>query len=119
MPPARRASPHLQPFPNVWQPMPETVNQIPEVRSGLSLGRIGPQHEGKVLARLRRLPMQEEICQQRLNPWRAGSRQWSVADTDSKPAEQHDSKRPQIRRSGVEGWRLRRDGRRRSVVPPH
>jgi hypothetical protein len=102
----------------VWQPVLETVNQIPQVRSGLSLGRIGPQHEGNVLARLRRPAMQEEICQKRLNPWRAESRQWSVADADSKPAEQHGSKRPQVRRSGVEGWRLRREGRRRSLVPP-
>jgi hypothetical protein len=67
----------------------ETVNQVPQVSSGLSLVRLGREDEGNVLPRLGRLAVQEEICKKRLNPWRAARGQGCVAHADTEAAQQY------------------------------
>jgi hypothetical protein len=48
--------------------MAEIVEHVAHVGPGLSLGRVRPQQKGEMLARLRCVPVEQEIDEERLRP---------------------------------------------------
>ena len=52
------------------QAVAQRVEELPQVGVRLGLGGVGPEEEGKLLARLRGVAMQEQIGEQRLQTCR-------------------------------------------------
>jgi hypothetical protein len=69
-PPPQRPLGHLQEPVRVGQRAPELVEHVAQVRAGLRLGRVGPQQERQPLPRLRRVPVEHQVGEQRPGPRR-------------------------------------------------
>jgi hypothetical protein len=64
--PLQRARRHLEVAVGVRERVPQGVQDVAQVRAGLRLARIRPEHERQVLALDRRSAMQQEVGEQRL-----------------------------------------------------
>jgi hypothetical protein len=64
--PLKRPRPDVDQAVGFGQRTPEVVEHLAEVRLGLALRRIGPEHEGQALTRLRRVAVEQHVREQRL-----------------------------------------------------
>jgi hypothetical protein len=69
------------------------VQDVAEVRSRLRLGRLRPERERQVLALLRCVSMQEQICQKRLGAGGVERLQPLLAEAQIDPAQETDAQR--------------------------
>ena len=74
----------------IRQGVPQLVEDLPEVVAGLRLARVRPEDEGQVLSQLRRVPVQEEVREQGVEPRRADAGHRLVAMRQAEPAEETD-----------------------------
>ena len=74
VPPPERPLGHLQEPVGVGQGAPQVVQQVAQVGPRLGLAGVGPEQEGQALARLGRLPVEQQVGEQRLGPGRAQRR---------------------------------------------
>jgi hypothetical protein len=70
---------------------PQDVEQVAQVGPGLGLAGVGPEQEGQALARLGRLPVEQQVGEQRLGPGRAERRQRGIAEAEVELAEEPDA----------------------------
>ena len=67
------------------QRVAQLVENLPEVVARLCLARVRPEGEGQVLAKLRRVAVEEQVAEERVQPWRmdGGHRLVSVHEAES------------------------------------
>jgi hypothetical protein len=75
------------------------VEQVAEIRPRLRLGRVGPKEVREVLPRLRRIPVEEEVGEQRLDARGLERQQRGLAVPQIEGTEQPNAER----------WRLHDD----------
>jgi hypothetical protein len=103
-PPLQRARRDVEKAIRIGQGATQGVEQVAEIRARLRLGRIGPEQKGETLARLRRVPMEEEVGEQRFGARRLEGRQRPIALPQVEGAEEPNPER----------WRPHGDAPRRS-----
>jgi hypothetical protein len=91
--PPQRPLGHLEEAVGVREGAAEIVEHVTQVRPRLPLGRVGPQQERQPLPRLRRVPVQQEVGEQRLRPRRLQWRRPGLALPQVELAEQADAQR--------------------------
>lgn len=92
------------------------MEDVAQVRPRLRLGRIGPEEEGETLPGLCRLPVEEEVGEQRLCPGRLEPWQRRLAGPKVEFAEESDLERRRVPGPSV-GERDLRGRRRRANIP--
>jgi hypothetical protein len=93
LPPPERPRGHLQEPVGTGQGAPQDVQQMAQVGPRLGLARVGPEQVGQALARLRRIPVEQQIGEQRLGPGRAERRHRGLALAEVELAEDPDAQR--------------------------
>jgi hypothetical protein len=68
--------------------MPQRVQEVTEVRPRLWLGRIRPEQKGEVLTWLRRVPVEQEIREERLRARRFERRQSCAVEAEFQSSEE-------------------------------
>ena len=72
------------------QRVAQLVEDLPEVVAGLRLARVRPEGEGQVLAKLRRVAVEEQVAEERVQPRRVDGGHRMVAVHQAEPAEEAD-----------------------------
>ena len=124
--PVERARPDLDQAIRVRQRAAQGVQHLAQVGLRLALGRTGPQQERQALPRLRRVPVQQQVGEQRFGPGRVQRRKRLVIELEVHGAEQPGAESGRAHRqvlspagpagcrsSGFRSGRTGRDARRR------
>jgi hypothetical protein len=69
------------------------MKKLPQIRSRLRFSRSRPQEEGQPLARLRRIRVQDQVCDERVKAVCVDGRDRLTCDADAQVAEQSDPHR--------------------------
>jgi hypothetical protein len=90
-PPLQRPRGHLEEPVEVGQGLAEVVQHVAQVGPGLRLAGVGPEQEGQALPGLGRLPVQQQVGEQRLRPRRLERRQRESVQAQVQLAEEPDA----------------------------
>jgi hypothetical protein len=103
-PPLQRPRRRLEVPVGIGQGPSQVMEQVAQIGPRLRLGRVGPEAEGELLPRLRRLPVQHQIGQERLSPRRLERRQRGTIAVKLESAEEPDAKGRRVH--GTTPWQL-------------
>jgi hypothetical protein len=100
--PAQRPGGHLEAAVRLRQRVPQGMQDVAQVRARLRLARVRPQEARDPRPRLRRVPVQQQIGEQRLGARRLQRRQRRVAEPQTQLSEQRYAKGGRFHRPSLE-----------------